>query len=161
MQLHVRLGRPDCRFSVLLGRWRWLPNCSGRSRFVSKFMHLPVSVNGAFPINYLSSLLRLSLIVFVPIMLGFSVALVCDKGLLLSPRPAGAGGVPADGDGTHLSVSGLAGRADEQPAPASDGDRGHDHDLRTVSSIAEPDELVSRLGERTGKGTGRGCWWIS
>ena len=30
---------------------------------LSKFLHLPVSVNGAFLINYVSSLLRLSLIV--------------------------------------------------------------------------------------------------
>ena len=37
---------------------------------LSKFLHLPVSVNGAFLINYLSSLLRLSLIIFVPVMLG-------------------------------------------------------------------------------------------
>ena len=37
---------------------------------LSKFLHLPVSVNGAFLINYFSSLLRLSLIVFVPVMLG-------------------------------------------------------------------------------------------
>ena len=47
---------------------------------LSKFLHLPVSVNGAFLINYLSSLLRLSLIVFVPVMLGFGLALVCDQG---------------------------------------------------------------------------------
>ncbi len=52
---------------------------------LSKFMHLPVSVNGAFLINYLSSLLRLSLIVFVPVMLGFSLALVWTKGILLVP----------------------------------------------------------------------------
>ena len=48
-----------------------------------KFLHLPVSVNGAFLINYASSLLRLSLIVFVPIMLGFSLALIATKGALL------------------------------------------------------------------------------
>lgn len=47
---------------------------------LSKLLHLPVSVNGAFLINYISSLLRLSLIVFVPIMLGFCLALVYVKG---------------------------------------------------------------------------------
>ncbi len=52
---------------------------------LSKFLHLPVSVNGAFLINYVSSLLRLSLIVFVPVMLGFSLALVWTKGTLLVP----------------------------------------------------------------------------
>jgi ABC-2 type transport system permease protein len=52
---------------------------------LAKLMHLPVSVTGAFLINYLSSLLRLSLIVFGPIMLGFALALVVVKGILLVP----------------------------------------------------------------------------
>jgi ABC-2 type transport system permease protein len=52
---------------------------------LSKFLHLPVSVNGAFLINYVSSLLRLSLIVFVPVLLGLSLALVWTKGILLLP----------------------------------------------------------------------------
>jgi hypothetical protein len=52
---------------------------------LSKFLHLPVSVNGAFLINYLSSLCRLSLIVFVPVMLGFALALVVTKGIFLLP----------------------------------------------------------------------------
>ena len=52
---------------------------------LSKFLHLPVSVNGAFLINYVSSLLRLSLIVFVPVMLAFSLALVWTKGILMLP----------------------------------------------------------------------------
>ncbi len=49
---------------------------------LSKFLHLPVSVRSAFLINFISSLLRLSLIMFVPAMLGFSVALVNAKGPL-------------------------------------------------------------------------------
>jgi ABC-2 type transport system permease protein len=52
---------------------------------LAKFMHLPVSVTGAFLINYLSSLLRLSLVVFGPIMLGFALALVFVKGILFVP----------------------------------------------------------------------------
>jgi hypothetical protein len=52
---------------------------------LAKLMHLPVSITGAFLINYLSSLLRLSLIVFVPVMLGFSLALVWTNGILLLP----------------------------------------------------------------------------
>jgi ABC-2 type transport system permease protein len=52
---------------------------------LSKFLHLPVSVNGAFLINYVSSLMRLSLIVFVPVMLAFSLALVWTKGILMLP----------------------------------------------------------------------------
>lgn len=50
---------------------------------LSKFLHLPVSVSGAFVINYVSSLLRLSLIAFVPIMFGFGLALVFSRGLSL------------------------------------------------------------------------------
>jgi hypothetical protein len=52
---------------------------------LSKLMHLPISVNGAFLINYLSSLLRLSLIIFGPMMLGYSLALVMTKGWSLLP----------------------------------------------------------------------------
>ncbi|MGO9466410.1 MAG: hypothetical protein ACLQIB_51685 [Isosphaeraceae bacterium] len=52
---------------------------------LSKFLHLPVSVNGAFLINYVSSLCRLSLIIFLPVMLGFSLALITTKGLFLLP----------------------------------------------------------------------------
>jgi ABC-2 type transport system permease protein len=48
---------------------------------LSKFLHLPVSVDGAFLINYLSSLIRLSLFVFVPVMLGFALALVYVRGV--------------------------------------------------------------------------------
>ena len=48
---------------------------------LSKFLHLPVSANGAFLINYFSSLLRLSLIIFLPVMLAFGLALVVVKGV--------------------------------------------------------------------------------
>jgi ABC-2 type transport system permease protein len=50
-----------------------------------KFLHLPVSVHSAFLINYLSSLVRLTLIVFIPLMLGFSLALIYVKGIGLLP----------------------------------------------------------------------------
>ncbi|MDR3638565.1 MAG: ABC transporter permease [Isosphaeraceae bacterium] len=52
---------------------------------LSKFLHLPVSVNSAFLINYISSLLRLSLIVFVPVMLAYALALVVAKGASMLP----------------------------------------------------------------------------
>jgi hypothetical protein len=48
---------------------------------LSKFLHLPVSVNSAFLINYISSLLRLSLVMFGPPMLGFALALIYVQGL--------------------------------------------------------------------------------
>jgi hypothetical protein len=52
---------------------------------LGKFLHLPVSVNGAFLINYVSSWLRLSLIIFGPIMFGFALALVFVKGTWMLP----------------------------------------------------------------------------
>ncbi|AGA28016.1 ABC-2 transporter permease [Singulisphaera acidiphila] len=52
---------------------------------LAKILHLPVSANGAFLINYLSSLMRLSLIVFAPVMFGFSLALISVKGASLLP----------------------------------------------------------------------------
>lgn len=52
---------------------------------LSKVLHLPVPANWAFLINYVSSLVRLSLIVFVPIMLGYSLALIQVKGPALLP----------------------------------------------------------------------------
>ncbi len=59
---------------------------------LSKFLHLPVSVKGAFLINYVSSLFRLSLISFVPAMLAYSLALVWTKGVVMVPvLPAVAG----------------------------------------------------------------------
>lgn len=48
---------------------------------LSKFLHLPVSVNGAFLINYLSSMFRLSLLIFGPLMLAFALALVVVQGV--------------------------------------------------------------------------------
>jgi hypothetical protein len=59
---------------------------------LDKFLHLPVSLKGAFLINYLSSLLSLSLIVFLPPMVALGLALVFARGpamLLLLPLLAG------------------------------------------------------------------------
>jgi ABC-2 type transport system permease protein len=47
---------------------------------LSKFLHLPVPVSGAFVINFVSSLLSLSLIFFVPLMVAYCAALVWVKG---------------------------------------------------------------------------------
>ncbi len=58
---------------------------------LSHFLHLPVSVSAIFVLNYLGSLVRLSLIVFIPVMAGFSLALVVTKGwsmLLVVPSVA-------------------------------------------------------------------------
>ncbi len=59
---------------------------------LEKFLHLPVSLSGVFVLNYLSSLLSLSLIVFVPMMLGLGLGLLFSRGpamLLLFPLVAG------------------------------------------------------------------------
>jgi len=49
---------------------------------LDRFLHLPVSVSGAFLINYLSSLMSLSLILFLPAMVGLCVAQVAVFGVL-------------------------------------------------------------------------------
>ena len=122
---------------------------------LSKFLHLPVSVNGAFLINYLSSLLRLSLIVFVPVMLGFSLALVWTKGISLLPvLPALAAFL--------LMVTALTYQFQGWLASLMSNPRRRrtvivviDDDLRAARSVAEPAELRSRPGDRSGRLTGR------
>jgi len=55
---------------------------------LEKLLHLPVSLSGAFLINYLATLVSLSMIVFLPAMTGLSLGLVFAKGpamLLLLP----------------------------------------------------------------------------
>lgn len=51
---------------------------------LSKFLHLPVKLSAAFLINYLSSLLRLSLVLFVPVMCGLGIGLAISRGLWLA-----------------------------------------------------------------------------
>jgi hypothetical protein len=58
---------------------------------LDKFLHLPVSLAGAFVVNYLSSLLSFTLILFVPAMLGLSLGLILGRGpgmVLLVPLVA-------------------------------------------------------------------------
>src|SRR6266487_3264865 len=43
---------------------------------LEKLLHLPVSLNGAFIMNYLSSLLSLTMIIFLPPLIGLSLGLV-------------------------------------------------------------------------------------
>lgn len=50
---------------------------------LSKFLHLPVSLKGAFVINYLSSLVSLTTVLFVPVLAGLGLGLALSKGLLL------------------------------------------------------------------------------
>jgi ABC-2 type transport system permease protein len=49
---------------------------------LDKFLHLPVSLWGAFLINYLSSLVNLSLLLFLPAMVGLTLGMVLGVGLL-------------------------------------------------------------------------------
>jgi hypothetical protein len=50
---------------------------------LDRFLHLPVSLSGAFLINYLSSLASLTLIVFVPGMLGLIIGLIISHGPIM------------------------------------------------------------------------------
>ena len=43
---------------------------------MEKFLHLPVSLTGVFVLNYLSSLLSVTLILFAPVMIGLCLGLV-------------------------------------------------------------------------------------
>jgi hypothetical protein len=55
---------------------------------LDKFLHLPVSLSGAFLINYISSWLNLGMVLFVPPMIGLNLGLVFGVGpsmLLLLP----------------------------------------------------------------------------
>ena len=47
---------------------------------LDKFLHLPVSLSGAFLINYLSSLFSLTLLVFLPPLVALSLALILTRG---------------------------------------------------------------------------------
>jgi hypothetical protein len=47
---------------------------------LNKFLHLPVSLTGAFLINYISSLFSVNLALFVPAMLGLALGLVFSRG---------------------------------------------------------------------------------
>jgi hypothetical protein len=50
---------------------------------LEKFLHLPVSPTGAFVINYVSSLFSLTLLVFLPAMLGLTFGLIGGRGPLM------------------------------------------------------------------------------
>lgn len=58
---------------------------------LARFMHLPVSPRGAFFINYVSSLLSLSTIVFLPACVGLAIGLALSRGVrLLAVLPLSA-----------------------------------------------------------------------
>ncbi|MFO0965265.1 MAG: hypothetical protein U0793_06725 [Gemmataceae bacterium] len=47
---------------------------------LDKFLHLPVSLRGVFFINYVASWLSLSMIVFLPAMIGLTIGLAIERG---------------------------------------------------------------------------------
>src|SRR5262249_39783268 len=65
-------------FFWLIGLMNELQRAEGLS--LSKFLHLPVSVTSAFIINYISSLMSASIVVFVPLFLGCGLALILARG---------------------------------------------------------------------------------
>jgi ABC-2 type transport system permease protein len=50
---------------------------------IDKFLHLPVSISGAFLVNYVSSLFSLTLIVFIPGMIGFVIGMAISIGPIM------------------------------------------------------------------------------
>ncbi len=62
------------------------------SMSLNKFMHLPVSLKGAFMLNYVSSLLSFTLVLFVPAMVALAIGLAVSRSgafLLLLPALVG------------------------------------------------------------------------
>jgi len=59
-----------------------------RSELLSldKFLHLPVSLASAFMINYVGSISSAGAIVFLPLMIGLAIGLVCSVGAALLIR---------------------------------------------------------------------------
>src|SRR5262249_60906359 len=57
---------------------------SGRL-WLSRFSPLPVSLSGVFVLNYLSSLLSLTLVLLLPAMLGLTFGLLFGRGLAMLP----------------------------------------------------------------------------
>ncbi len=76
---------------------------------MERFLHLPVSPAGVFLINYLSSLLSVTLLLFVPGMLGLTLGLTFSRGpVLLLLLPLTAAFVLLVTGVTHLLRSALA-----------------------------------------------------
>ena len=109
---------------------------------IEKLFHFPISPSSAFLINYLSSLVSLSLILFFPAMIGLAIASVDCAGTLDAGEPAALDRLPADGDRHHLSVPGMAGDLDGEQAPAAD-DHGLpdrvDHSDFSAAELDQPD----------------------
>ncbi len=125
---------------------------------LAKFMHLPVSANGAFLINYVSSLFRLSLIVFGPLMLAFALALVVTKGILLLPVVPAFAAFLMMVTALTYQLQGWLAALDEQPPAPPDGGRGHHRDLRAHRSTAKPAQLLRAVGTTTAQTRPRLCW---
>ena len=87
---------------------------------LDNFMHLPVSPAGAFLINYVGSSIGLSLILFLPAMIGLGAGLTLSQGpAMLSVISPDCDFFP-DGNRRYLSVPGMARQHDDQPqAPAN------------------------------------------
>ncbi len=104
---------------------------------LEKFLHLPVSLSAAFLINYLSSLLSVNLILFLPAMLGLSLGLILAWGpkmLLLLPLLAAFVLMVS---AAHVPVSGLVGRAHGQPTTPPDHYRRRHDGFRVDLSVTE------------------------
>ncbi len=54
---------------------------------LDKLMHLPVSLKGAFLLNYTSSFFSLSVVMFVPMLFGLSLAMIIVKGFAMLMVP--------------------------------------------------------------------------
>ena len=123
---------------------------------LDKFLHLPVSLSGAFFINYLSSLATLSMVVFLPAMVAPEPRPDPRPGTGPARSAAAVGRLLSHGHGLDVPVPGLAGVADGQPAPAAHGGRAGDGGVHSDLPAAEHHrERLPSLGRAPGAASSR------
>ncbi len=123
---------------------------------LDKFLHLPVSLTGAFFINYLSSLLSFTMLLFLPAMVGLGLGLVISRGpLMLLLFPLGAAFVLMLTALTYQLQGWLASLMANKSPPTNHHLDGY-HEPSPVNPIAQPDQHTSPLA-RGSNVQGRRC----
>lgn len=110
---------------------------------VGKILHLPISLKGIFLVNYVASHLTLSIIVFVPWMVGLTAGFVWSRGWMMALMLPLGNRLSVLGHGLDLLAARLAGGAvGEKPPPVSRHCRRH-HD-GVHAAVAGPESADER-----------------
>ena len=120
---------------------------------LSKFLHLPVSANGAFLINYLSSLDKAEPDHLRSGDARFQPGARRRQGNRDAAGAAARRGVLADGHRADLSISRLAGGTHEQPPPPANGDHACHRHVRPDRAVAQAIQLRGAVGRHGSKPT--------